>query len=507
MRRLRRSWRQSATLTLVAAVSLAVVGGAPREARAIYPGENGQIVFERLVDGAFDVFVMKADGTEQINITNHPADDRDPVFSADGKKIAFASTRTRNGVARIFVMDATGANVRMVSGGDSDDAAEQREPTWSPDGTKIAFERDREDATGIWVVNADGTGLKELHDSVGSDRMPAWSPNGSRIAFFHEGDVFTMRANGTGASEITGGLGGAWPAWSPDGTKVAFQRESDIYVAAAGGSGSATQLTTDPANDGTPAWSSDGPEILFWSDRGGNDEIYVMQASDGTGQVDLTNSSEIDCCPDWQPITLTVAASPSVGTYGKQVSVIAHLPWFADTDLDAVSIFKTPYGGTTSLLSTGDVDTAGNLSVGMIAKRRTVLFATWAGDGMRPALQGPKFVLFVRVITRGRLSGYYGTSGGDRLYHRSSRVRYIASVEPKHVGKKVFFQIQERTRSGIWKMVASRSGKIGSDGTLRVLITTDSLRLRTPYRMRANFRGDVDHLGDVAPWAYFRLTR
>ena len=129
MRTLRRSWRQAATLTLGAAVSLAVVGGAPREARAIYPGDNGQIVFERLIDGALDVFVMKADGTGQINITNHPADDLNPVFSADGKKIAFASTRTRNGVARIFVMDATGANVRMVSGRDSDDAAEQREPT------------------------------------------------------------------------------------------------------------------------------------------------------------------------------------------------------------------------------------------------------------------------------------------------------------------------------------------------------------------------------------------
>ena len=357
------------------------------------------------------------------------------------------------------------------------------------------------------MVNADGTGLKELHDSVGSDRMPAWSPNGRRIAFLHEGEVFTMRANGTGASDITGGLGGVSPAWSPDGTKIAFQRESDIYVAAADGSGSATQLTTDPANDLTPAWSSDGTEILFWSDRGGNDEIYVMQASDGTGQIDLTNSSEFDCCPDWQPATLTVAASPSVGTYGKHGSVIAHLPWFAGTDFDAVSIFKTPYGGTTSLLSTGDVDTAGHLSVGMIAKKRTVLFAKWAGDGMRPAIRGPKFVLFVRVITRGRLSDYYSTSGRARLYHRSSRVRYLASVEPKHVGKKVFFQIQERTRSGIWQMVASRNGTIGSDGTVRVLITTDSLRLRTPYRMRANFRGDVDHLGDVASWAYFRVTR
>jgi TolB protein len=61
-----------------------------------------------------------------------------------------------------------------------------------------------------------------------------------------------------------------------------------------------TRLTVNPALDANPAWSPDGRQIVFQSDRDGNTEVYVMNA-DGTGQRRLTRDVAVDQVPDWQP--------------------------------------------------------------------------------------------------------------------------------------------------------------------------------------------------------------
>src|SRR5437660_303861 len=138
---------------------------------------------------------------------------------------------------------------------------------------------------------------------------PAWSPNGAQIAFDNSEDVYVMSADGSGLRQLTNsaGSGTDFVAWSPDGRKILFQRDG-IYVMNADGSG-VHNLTNDGAVNrfvpGANAWSPDGSKIAFKSDRdGGVDhslQIYVMNA-DGTGAHNLTRSSPVvDRLPAWRP--------------------------------------------------------------------------------------------------------------------------------------------------------------------------------------------------------------
>ena len=86
---------------------------------------NGKIAFVSMRDGNEEIYVMDADGGNQINLTNNAADDREPAWSPDGKKIAFSTLRDVN--AEIYVMDADGSNVTNVSSHAANDAEPTRE--------------------------------------------------------------------------------------------------------------------------------------------------------------------------------------------------------------------------------------------------------------------------------------------------------------------------------------------------------------------------------------------
>ena len=131
-----------------------------------------------------DIFVMDADGANRTNITQNPrASNRTPSWSLDGNKIAFAAVRNVNRVdlwnanLDIFVMNADGTNPIKLT----EDARINWFPSWSPDGKRIAFERatheDDPTTTDIYVINADGTDLVNLTQtpSVG-EFDPSWKP-------------------------------------------------------------------------------------------------------------------------------------------------------------------------------------------------------------------------------------------------------------------------------------------------------------------------------------------
>jgi len=172
-----------------------------------------KIAFVSDRDGNDEIYVMDADGTGRVNLTNNPGDDYNLVWSPDGTRIAFVSFRDGNG--EIYVMDADGTGRVNLSNHPDNDWT----PAWSPDGRYIAFKCSRPNEQ-ICLMNADGTNVVELTDELVSATHPSWSPDGRHIAFASYRDdnyeIYVMDADGSNQIRLTNSAGDDLdPAWSP----------------------------------------------------------------------------------------------------------------------------------------------------------------------------------------------------------------------------------------------------------------------------------------------------
>jgi Tol biopolymer transport system component len=311
--------RRFGVLVVAAVVGLAV--GVPPAFGTQSSGQNGRIAFasDRRTDEDLDIWSMRPDGSNPINLTeDSEADEFGASWRPDGRKLAFMSNRvtpTNPGPDpdfEIFVMNANGSGVRQLTANRFDDEF----PSWSPDGRRLVFQRDFDPVVGqvdydLFTMQADGSHQRNLTRSPGiNDQDADWSPNGRRIAFASERDgdleVYTMRPDGSRVRQLTVNDGpfDGFPDWSPDGRKIAFSTDRDgnfeVYTMRANGSGQ-IRLTFNEAFDGFSVWSPDGRRIAFTTDRDGNLEVYTMRA-DGSRQVNRTQHPAVDLQPDWQPL-------------------------------------------------------------------------------------------------------------------------------------------------------------------------------------------------------------
>ena len=174
-----------------------------------------------------------------------------PVEGVADGTIVFSGTR--NGDSEIFVMDADGSNLRQLTNNTYFDWA----PSWSPDGTQLAFISDRDGDWEVFVMDADGSNQRQITNNTYLDLLPTWSPDGTQIAFSstREGayEIFVMDADGSNQRQL------------PHNTHIEF----------------------------SASLSPDGSKVSFVSDRDGDWEIFVMDA-DGSNQRQLTNNTSND---------------------------------------------------------------------------------------------------------------------------------------------------------------------------------------------------------------------
>jgi eukaryotic-like serine/threonine-protein kinase len=309
-------------------------------------------------DGNIDIYVQQIGAGSPLRLTTDPGPDVSPVFSPDGRYIAFSRRAT------LILIPALGGTEREFGMGIG--------PDFSPDGKTIAI-GSRESPTtpeGIFLLSVE-TGQKKRLTSAppaASDLQPRFSPDGRTIAFdrsfsAQSAEVDSVPVSGGEVRKVVGdnrAINGL--AWMPDGGEIVFStrrlgRPQELWrVAASGGtpqpvsevgenayypavsqtekrlayvrttydeniwqvdltdgkvSGGLTKLIASTWQDNAPQYSPDGKKIAFASDRSGSYEIWVSNA-DGSGTVQLTSQGGHAGTPRWSPDGRRIAFDASV---------------------------------------------------------------------------------------------------------------------------------------------------------------------------------------------------
>ena len=224
----------------------------PGQERQAQLGPGGaNFVFVADSAGNPDIYLQRVGGRNPLNLTpDSPEADTAPAISPDGERIAFRSERDGGG---IFVMGSTGESVKRLTDFGYD-------PAWSPDGKQIVFSDhdgqepySRPGTAYLWLVSSAGGEIRQLTHE-GDAVQPRWSPGGQRIAFW-------------GLKEGSG------------------QRDIRTIPADAKGEPASLPVTSDPALDWNPVWSSDGRSLYFSSDRGGSMNLWRVGIDEASGRV------------------------------------------------------------------------------------------------------------------------------------------------------------------------------------------------------------------------------
>lgn len=239
-------------------------------------------------------------------------EDAYPHVAQDGR-VVFQSNRT--GDTHLFVVQRDGTGLRQLSTG----AGQDRTPKWSPDGRQVAFASTRDGNEDVWITNADGSGARNVTRHPAGDSHPSWSPDGKQLVFCstrgdgENDDIYVINVDGSGLQRLTdnGRNWNTFPSFSPDGSRILFRRllrqrtgegasvNSEIIVMNRDGT-KVVNLTNNAYFDGWPAWSPDAHRVAFSSNRSDLFQIYVMNA-DGSNVTQVVESPDSDVRPQWLP--------------------------------------------------------------------------------------------------------------------------------------------------------------------------------------------------------------
>ncbi|MEO8592680.1 MAG: S41 family peptidase [Candidatus Solibacter sp.] len=208
-----------------------------------------------------DIWTAPLAGGEAHLLVSHPATEARPVYSPDGTRLAFTSTRTGNG--DVYVLELANGTLRRIT---FDDAAEQLD-AWSPDGKWLYFASSAKDIAGmndVFRVSAEG-GMPVLvtADRYVAEYFSSPSPDGKTIAFTGRGNTQ-----------------GQW--WRHGHSHI---DESEIWLFTAGNTPKYEKLAGGAYKCVWPMWSADSSRVYFMSDQGGAENLWEKSVKGGAAKA------------------------------------------------------------------------------------------------------------------------------------------------------------------------------------------------------------------------------
>ena len=273
----------------VARSKLAFVSDRNRE-RLIGTTENREVK---------EIYISDYDGANQQRITISRQLNLNPAWSADARAIAYTQHQPTPQILISFLYQ--GILQKPTKAPDS-----YFTPVFSPDGKRIAFASNRDGNSEIYVMNVDGSGIRRLTNHPAGEVAPAWNPTGTQIAFTSDRagqpQIFIMNADGTDVRRLTTTESYADRAtWSPAPyTEIAFTARTpagfDIKAYDLS-TGQTRQLTFGEGSNESPTYSPSGRHIAFTSTRAGRVQVFTM-TRDGRDVRQITRDG-VNQTPAW----------------------------------------------------------------------------------------------------------------------------------------------------------------------------------------------------------------
>lgn len=270
-------------------------------------GEPGffatRLAFVRRDDAVYSLVVSDADGQNtQIALRS-----KEPIisltWSPDGTRLAYVSFEERNGINKPIVYVhtlATGRRAIIANERGSNSA-----PAWSPDGNRLAVVLTRDGNSQIYIVNADGSGLRRLSRSSGIDTEPTFTPDGKEIFFTSDrggsAQIYRVSVEGGEARRVTfGGPFNARPQISPDGKSLAYitRREKLFRVAVMELASQRETLVSEGPKDDSPSFAPNSKWIIY-SSRIGERDVLSAVSIDGKLRTRLSAEGSQVKGPAW----------------------------------------------------------------------------------------------------------------------------------------------------------------------------------------------------------------
>jgi len=247
-----------------------------------------------------EIYIADYDGENQRRVTVLKTLNTFPRWSPDAKSIAYTSYRRGGG--QIFISNIYQGTLEELTKGPTENWL----AAWSPDGSKLCVASPRGTShTNLYVVNRDGSGMRQLTNHASNNTTPTWSPSGAQIAFVSDRtgqpQIYTIGVDGTGFNRLTSDYSDR-PTWSPAPyNEIAYSARTgpgfDIRILELA-TRNVRQLTNGEGTNESPVFAPNGRHVAFTSTRSGKKQIFTV-ARDGRDlrQVTKTGNNEQ---PDWK---------------------------------------------------------------------------------------------------------------------------------------------------------------------------------------------------------------